>query len=394
MKFPKFVAFFVFVAANAALSFPTCSQPIEKPVEAELPTISIAALSDLVGGPTKIPLHYENAALDSVVKDASQKFEVSFALSARTGAKGPITLDLPPVPLWTAWEALRNQVQYDRTAATVAPRNALVISPLAAERPYLTSETPLFQVRALGARVSEKAWTLTLYIVADPKIELAPSSGRVHITEATDDEGNNLMNSEIRTSLLYQTMPSVYYSALSQDRPAKLGKRVHLRGTVTAYAILKREPWEVDLNTAHAEKTIENHGVREVFSVTGVSRDEDKERYKLELSRALKSLINYRFWGGTQTRFNTVYNYALFSDVQLLDAQGRKFYQRGTGADANYDNETYLYNWTGRFGRTPENRTADEPLAEGEPAKLIWNLPGELHRFEMPFELNDVPLNY
>jgi hypothetical protein len=389
MKFLKSVIAFV---TCFCLSLPVQSQPLEKTAEPELPALSVAQLSQMVGGPTKVSLHYDNADFDAALKDVSTKFDVPFAFSARTGPKGPLTLDLHDAHLWTVWEALRGQVQYDRKAPSIAPRGSLLLTPTLAERTYSTYDTSLFQVRTLGMRTNDKNWTMTLAVVADPKIEIAPSSGRVHLTEAIDDEGHNLLSDDVHASFLYPTMSSVYYSSVSQNRPEKVGKRlVRLRGVITAYAILKREPWEVTLTDVPAEKTAVRDGVTEVINVANVQRDE-KDHYSVELSRALKSLINYRFWDSRQTRLNSVYNYALFSSVQLQDAQGRKFYLHHTNVDADYDNEIYLYTWTGRFERAPENQ-ADAILPEGEPTKLIMNLPLEVQRFELPFELTDVPIN-
>ncbi len=356
--------------------------------------MSVAQLADMVGGPTKVSLHYENADFEVVMQDASKKFAVPFALSARTGAKGPVTLDLQDAPLWTVWSALRDQVQYDRKAASIAPRGALLLTPTLAERTYAAYDTPLFQVRTSGLRLSEKSWAMTLAVVADPKIEIAASSGRVRLTEALDDQGNSLMDDEIRSSSLYLTMPSLYYASLSQNRPEKIGKRlVRLRGIISAYAILKRDVWEIALADLPIEKTAVRNGVTEIISAANVQNEEEKKPYNVELTRAVKSLINYRFWDSTQTRLNSIYNYALFSNVQLQDAQGRTFFLRRTNVDATYDNEIYFYNWTGRFERTPENRKDDDILPEGEPTKLIWSVPSAIQRFEIPFELTDVPIN-
>ena len=328
------------------------------------------------------------------MQDASKKFAVPFALSSRTGAKGPVTLDLQDAPLWNVWAALQEQVQYDRKAASGTPRGALLLTPTVAGRAYATYDTALFQVRTSGLRLSDKSWAMTLAIVADPKIEIAASSGRVRLTEMVDDEGNNLLDDEIRSSSLYLTMPSLYYSSLSRKRPEKIGKRlVRLRGIISAYAVLKRDVWEINLAELPVEKTAIRDGVTEIFSVANVKEEEDKKRYNVELTRAIKSLINYRFWNSTQTRLNSIYNYALFSSVQLQDEQGREFFLRRTNVDANYDNEIYFYTWTARFERTPENRQDDTILPEGEPTKLIWSVPTTIQRFEIPFELTDVPIN-
>ena len=251
------------------------------------------------------------------MQDAATQFSVPFALSARTGAKGPVTMDLSDAPLWTVWAALQEQVPRPARRFDFTPRGALLLTPIVAGRAYATYDTALFQVRTSGLRLSEKSWAMTLAVVADPKIEIAPSSGRVRLTEMVDDEGNNLLDDEIRSSSLYLTMPSLYYSSLSRKRPEKIGKRlVRLRGTISAYAILKRDVWEINLADLPAEKNVIRNGVTEIFTAANVE-EEEKKLYNVELTRAIKSLINYRFWNSTQTRLNSIYNYALFSSVQL-----------------------------------------------------------------------------
>ena len=388
MKFWKLLFAFV------CFALPTVAQPIEKPSEAELPHLSVAELSEMVGGPTTVSLHYENADFDAVLKEVSQKFGVPLALSPRTSAKGPVSLDLPGAPLWKVWETLREQVQYDRKGPSETPRRALLLTPVLAGRTYATYDTPLFQVRTLGLRLSDKSWTMTLAVIADPKIEIGASSSRVRLTEMVDDEGHNLLDDEIRSSTLYLNSPSLYYASLARKRPEKIGKRlVSLKGVISAYAIVKRQSWQISLADLPVEKTTTRNGITEIISATSVQNDKEKDRYNVELSRAIKSLINYRFWSSAQTRFNNAFNYALFSSVQLQDAQDRNFSLRKTSVDANYNDEAYFYTWSGRFERTPENKSDDDIKPEGEPAKLIWSVPTSIERFEIPFELTDVPIN-
>lgn len=392
MKFLK--SSFLF-ALLAGLLSAVQSQPLEKPTEAEPPHLSATELSDLIGGPTKVPLHFENADLNDVIKEVTAKFGVPLALSVRTGSKGPVTFDLPDATFWEVCDILRTQVQYDRNGPKVAPTRSLLLIPPVT--PYITHNTPLFQVRTPGFRTSDKGWTITLYLITDPKLEIAQSSGRIRLTEVIDEQGRNLVENpteEVRTSTLYSTVPSLYYSSLSKTGAKPEGKKiVRVRGVVSAYAVLGREPWEISLKELPQEKTIVRDGVTQTLNISAVQRDEDKERYNVELSRSYKSLINYRFWPGSETRKNYVYNYALYAGIQLLDAQGRKFFLRRMNSDANYDNEIYFYSWTGRYERTPEDKREDDILPEGEPAKLIWPLPGEIRRFEVPFELTDVPIN-
>lgn len=370
------------------------SQPLENPTDAERPAISVEQLEKLADGPTRVSLQHENASLDEVLKDATRKLGVPFGLSARIGARGPVTLDLKDAPLWTVWDALRQQVQVDRKGPTIAPRGPLLLTPVTIAAHQTTFENSLFQIRTVGLRQTDKGWTMVVNLVADPKIEISPSSGRIQLTEAIDDQGNNLLAHEVRTSTLYSTMASVWYSSLSQIRQARLGKRLlRLRGTISGNAILKRENWEVPVADLPVQRIIERDGNREILRIGEVRRDDDKGRYFVELSREVKSLINYRFWGATKLRANSLHNAALISGVRLEDAKGSRFYLRKSDANANYEDETYRYEWTGRFDARPEDRRPDEVLPDGEPAKLVWPLPGEMHRFEMPFELKDVPIN-
>ncbi|HEY0074540.1 MAG TPA: hypothetical protein VGB77_10585 [Abditibacteriaceae bacterium] len=384
----------LFVTAFLSAGKAAWSQPLENPTEAEGPVISVEQLEKLVDGPTRVSLRHENANLDVVLKDATRKLGVPFGLSARIGARGPVTLDLKDAPLWTVWDALRQQVQVDRKGPAIAPRGPLLLTPVVIQSQQVTYENSLFQVRTLGLRQNNKGWTMVVNLVVDPKIEISPSSGRIQLTEAVDDQGNNLLAHEVRTSTLYSTMASVWYTSLSQIRQAPLGKRLlRLRGTISGNAILKRENWEVAVADLPAQKTIERDGNTEVLRMSEVRRDDDKDRYFVEVSREVKSLINYRFWGATKLRANSLHNAALISGVRLEDATGSRFYLRKSDANANYEDETYRYEWTGRFDAKPEDRRADDVLPDGEPAKLIWPLPGEMHHFEMPFELKDVPIN-
>jgi hypothetical protein len=384
----------VFALVTLSIGLPVQAQPLENPAEAEGPAISVEQLEKLLDGPTRVSLRHENANLDVVLKDATQKLGVPFGLSARIGARGPVTLDLKDAPLWTVWDVLRQQVQVDRKGPTIAPRGPVLLTPLTTATHQTTFENSLFQVRTLGLRQNNKGWTMVVNLVADPKIEISPSSGRIQLTEALDDQGNNLLAHEVRTSTLYSTMASVWYSSFSQIRQAPLGKRLlRLRGTISGNAILKRENWEVPLADLPVHKIIERDGNSEILRIGEVRRDEDKDRYFVELSREVKSLINYRFWGASKLRANSLYNAALISGVRLVDAKGSRFYLRKSDVSANYEDETYRYEWTGRFDAKPEDRRPDDVLPGGEPAKLVWPLPGEMHRFEMPFELKDVPIN-
>ncbi len=392
MKFWKaYVALAVFVGL---LLWPVQSQPpqhLEKPLEAKLPSLSAAQLSDIIGGPTKVSLHYENADFNAVMKDASEKFDVPLALSAQSGPKGPVTLDLKDAPLWAVYEALRTQVQPDRNGPKATPYHTLLIFPDSII--YATQETPLFQVRTSGLRAHATGWTMAIYLLTDPKFEIALSTGGIRLTEAIDEQGNNLLVDEVRSSSISSTVPALYLIPLSQRGAKPKGhKLVRLRGVVAAYAIVKRKAWEVPLKNLPQEKTIMRDGRPETLTISELQR-EGKERYKVELSRVYKSLIDYRFWNSTQMGLNHVSNYALFSRVQLLDAQGHKFYLQQIKTDVNYNDEAYSFDWTGHFERTPEDRRDSDILPEGEPVKLIWSLPGEIHRFEIPFELTDVPIN-
>lgn len=381
-----------FALAMVSVCLPVHSQPLEKPSEIEIPALSIEQLTEIVGGPTRVSLRHENAELDAVLKDATQKLGVPFALSTRMGAKGLVTLDLQEAPIWQVWDALREQVQVNRKGPSIAPRGALLLTPLPAQGQQVTYENRLFQLRPLSLRQNEKGWTMVVHLVADPKIEIGSSSGRIQLTEAVDEQGNNLLAGEVRTSTLYTTMPAVWYSSFSRIRQAAVGKRlIRLRGTISGNAIMKRENWEVPLANLPGQKIIERDGQTEILRVSQVRRDKE-DRYFVELSREVRSLINYRFWGAAKLRANSLLNATLFRDVRLEDAKGRRFYLRKSDAEAGYEDEVYHYEWTGRFDAKPEDRRPDDTLPEGEPAKLIWPLPGAIHRFEMPFELRDVPI--
>ncbi len=384
--------FYIAVAFGIGLLLPAQAQPLEKPAEAELPHISVAQLSTLVGGPTKVSLHYENAELDTVIKEVSKKFAVPIALLQRTGAKGLVTFDLQDAPLWTVWETLRAQVQYDREGPKASARRSLLLLPVTT--PDTTCETPLFQVRTSGLRTHAKGWSMAFYFVADPKVDIALSASLVRLTEAVDEQGNPFSVENVRATWISSTVPSLFYTSLSQTGAKPTGKKLaRLRGVLTAYAILQREDWEMPLEKLPAEKIGTHDGVKEILSVSAVQPEETKERYNVELNRAFKSLIAYRFWNGAQTRANWAYTSALFAKVQLQDGQGRSFYLRQIKRDDNYENEFYFYNWIGQFERTPEDRQDSDILPEGEPVKLIWSVPTAIYRFELPFELTDVPIN-
>lgn len=370
------------------------AQPRQPPAEPEVPLLSTAQLSQLLGGPTKATLRFENADMGEVIRAASQKFNVPLALTARTAAKGPVTLDLQEQTLWAVWSELRSQVQYNRTGASVTPRNSLLITPPTEVKPALTFDAGMLQVRTTGARVRGENWTLAISAITDPKLDIASPYMRLKITEAVDDNDNDLMATNDRPRYFTRQSPSLWVGSFQQPSPANLGTRiVRLRGMVTGYAIVNRERWEVPLNTLPQERRFDHDGNRDALLVSSMAPGDKPGRYEVELSRVQRPGINIRFWDAATLQSEQAFNQALFGDVSLVDDKGRTFYLHKSNMDSESDDSVVTRIWKSTFGRTVregETETAEAPT--GEPAKLIWNVPREVRAFGLPFEFNDVEM--
>jgi hypothetical protein len=387
----KNICRFLFCAALLCAPHGAFAQPVLPRPTPSSHTTDATTLTRLLNGPTKISLNYENADFSVVLKETGQRFGVPLALSTRTAPKGPLTINLTDQPLWTVWETLRANVEYSRTALSEPPRGALLITPVIESNSLSKMEAGVFQLRATSARLSRKSWSVVLSMFVDPKLDIVPSSTRLRVTEAVDENGRNLLTSDDRTSGMYTQMPLLWVSQVSQAKPENIGGRLaRLRGVISTTVVLNRQLWEVPLADLPAERTVNRAGNEEALTVADIKPVSD-DRFELQLARVQKLLINPRFWESAQIRRNELFNLALFSDVKVLDAQSRAFYLAKTNYDSSYDDAAISRIWTATFSRKPrEGTSAAGTEPQGAPAKLIWSVPGDVLTVELPFEFNDL----
>ena len=382
----------------ALWSLPALAQPPERPTDGEPPPLSLAQVEKIIGGRTLVSVHLENADMDAALGAAQRETGVPWRMALRTVSRGPLTLDLKEKPVWALFDALRANVEWAKRAVEgVLGHDEVPLSPSEIFQPAATRDLGLMQLRAGAGRLGKKHWIVPLTIIADPKLEIVNGSTRLRMLEATDENGLNLLGTDVTTSW-YRQYPLMWSASIAQLRPDNIGTRLKkLSGVLECLVSLREEQWKIPIQGAKFPivKRWTRDDATDTLSVDSLEKIGDGI-YQMQVTRTHQSMIHSRFWKASEVRRLESFGMSLMAGLKLLDEQGRALTLQKNTLRGDLDEGIVSRTVVATFGRGPisASRLADSAASTppGDPARIVWNIPLDTRAVQVPFSFDDISL--
>jgi hypothetical protein len=297
---------------------------------------------------------------------------------------GTVTLDAARRPFWEVMgdvarqtglelrpngEGLRLMRTGGKRSVPPAVSGAFVLLPESARR-YTA-----IQFRNGGAAGGNFA--VQIQVLGEPKLPPTSAGGRrvspaaVRVDECLDDAGRPLVDPG-PGGTVYPNGGGWTMSVNLRDGPQRPKSIRVLRGQVTV-------PIEVRSETVEFEQVAQARNVRReaggaVLVVEKLETEDAAKAVTLHL-QLLRGTAEPSVWQQMSG--------AMFAQLTLLDAEGKKFVP--AGSSSGFDGAKL--DVTISFRRAGAN---NQPM--GEPAKLVWKVPTEVRDVAVPFEFHDLPL--
>jgi hypothetical protein len=367
-----------------------------------------------VESPTLVSLHVRNAREEDVAARLTEQLDVAatvrFQQWNRQAELPPVTLDLDPQPLLMA--VARVAAATNTVPASYGRDDGIMLvrpwgrraAPASGEEqrswlatPSLSSSGP-FLVAARGASVQPRkapagddaefgpaavkppappaaaSVTLSMTLLAEPKVRVVAWCPFVRVIEAKDERGNDLDPGEPPAKMWMErsgySSPLDLSAGLRADE--KLGQRVaHFRGVVTLRVVSEAETVEIrGLGVEHAIRAAGYRG-----KAGGIDDEGGGFSTDLSVSRGSRDAAEWK-------RFAELA--ADYSRFRALDLEGVPYL--GYSSRWGHAGEEEL-SFSLRFGRSARQRL--EPTLR-VPAKLTWALSLATREIEVPVAFEDV----
>ena len=379
-----------------------------------LPTVTWDELQKELGGPSLVTLHAEKMPLLQIIEELNRQTPI------------PVSAYIPPNwekfdgKLFSAnydnqpfWKVVRDMAQQMQIGLSNSSSNSgvefLYWSPepdalTATSGPCIFALSDVEHHRTLrsGTTKAENALAEeTLFLkgrfFVDPKVRWQSSELSVKVETALDENGTSLVAETDSDSDPRHSASNPTDLSLELKPPAKRpdGTRSSqlktLRGSLHGVVALQRQQWEVEdaLNIKNAEKTFgsEDDAIR--IEIQDVKKVNDDYQVVLIVSQSKSNQEGQLRYVKLATGKGVVIGSSFYRDVQLLDDKNRPLQQVKIGSQRDGDRETSIVTITLTF--RPQ-KSDDENLRTGTPAKVVLNYNSDYRELVVPFEFKDIAL--
>ncbi|HSI33696.1 MAG TPA: hypothetical protein VK986_08920, partial [Tepidisphaeraceae bacterium] len=378
-------------------------------------------------GQTRITLNLDNVpAADAVAELARQARGPIPVRPANhlTKSSKRVSLKVDHRPYWEVMGLLCKQLDVEpSTVADNGRESGLALSPVGsgggggvngtrawADRPTVVAGPLLIRAemiahnRSLSLRDANDQtndFSISLSVMAEPKLKVLDYAGTARIEEAVDDRGNSLLPApgddadpgpEETYGNVHGGSPGQWSVGATLTYPADPGRKIaRLRGTVAA---------EVQIRAARLEVPIQ--------SARGVSVDLDGVRLRVKSADGLRAEVSVARDGRGDAEWYRLRALLCTGEALLVDEKGQVIARSQPGADADESDDGQRMDVRLRFARDGEDEpefgrpgrrrggrgggAAEERRRAPEGAKLIWDIPVETREVVVPFMFRDLPM--
>ncbi len=382
--------------AGGAPSPPTPVPPQPQTIE----PISWEALSRLLGGPSLLSVHLNEATPQQVVQALSEQSPLPFSLYGADWSRATkITADFEQQPFWLVVRQLEQQGGFLAGFDIWRPGVALRLVgprpwiPLGQQGPFdftFRSAELAPQDPGTGRDKAESQLRLVFRMLIDPKVRFLDGTFYLRLTEALDDQGHSLMPDTPEdnfSSSGHQTNQSMQFLDLSLKPHPAMSKRLkRVAGELRTLVVTRQETWEIGnpLQVTNQAKVMERGKSRDRFLLEQTRQQGDD--YVVDLTLAHPQAEAPPFYRTADGR-EFFLGCEDFGPVRLLDVMGRDL--------ANWVFDTdYLGGQAVTLAtvKCVFHRDAHDPAPAGAPAKLLITVPTEWRELVVPFEFHDLAL--
>lgn len=342
---------------------------------------------DRLVGPSYITLHVKDAAPRDVFDELSRQCHAPLlTYPDNLWDQGPwqkLTLDVDRQPFWEVMPQICQKIGVDFRPFQFGMRlmrtgGMQMQGLLQVQGPFLivANQITRTQTRHLGgANVAQSQFGMNLNVYAEPKITVLRTGGSVRLDEAVDDRGNSLIPSENTARNFWGGYAGVggwaLYAPMRYPEKNPGARLVKFKGSTTFVIQTKMEKLELqNILTLH-ETTRTINGVQITFKE--LKKEGDVYQLHVRVGQSSFGGIEWQQLAeGLQTR------------LQLQDADGRPFDHRGMSSSGTNDS----LEMTLDFARSPR----PDGKTQGDPARLMWEIPIETKEVSVPIEFHDLPL--
>lgn len=372
------------------------------------PTVTLAQLSQLIGGPTRITLHFKNAAPEVVFAEVARQAGVTIDTSA-LGAQGnipsvPISIDVERQPFWQVFRTLGSRLNIDpdiygtvikieRPGARSLERGPISDQGLASDQGLVlvvadsSARSSDLSYSAPGPRKQSRR--LNLILLVDPKLRLLDESPPLKLETVADEAGRTIFEAATPSLVLgspFGISSELLYGSDSQpvqtSQSSASRRMPEVKGTARLFVGFNIERWEVPdiLAARNVVRVVKRAGGPSRYTVQDVVTTDTNYEVHLTISKREFDL---------EDQFAT---YARFEGrVHLFDGQGHEFPQDQSHVRTSNDFSDSV-SLVVPFKRKSEDGDRLFHVAElGTPQKLVIEIP-DIRAVEMPVEFRNLPL--
>lgn len=351
-------------------------------------TVTMGELNQLIGGPTLVTLHFQNAAPKTIFAELARQAKVTIDTSPLDFQPekplAPISVDVVRQPFWPVIRSLCTRLHVaiyaDASGGLFVQRdtpNSLTRGPVCSLGPVLLvadsgDRSVKREYSSSGDRTQDRG--MSLLIIVDPKLRLLGDLPKLQLNAAIDEKGRKLFKAgstpssgqgnpfELSTRIDYHTTGG----------PSDSRRLADLKGTGKLFVGFNVQRWEVPdvLQAKNVVRTIKRGTGTSRYVFSGLEVTDNNYIVHLTISKR---------------EFDLQDQFALEADfdlrVHLYDAQGHEFGRVQFGAKVGDDTDPVSLT-------VPFERPDDH---SSKPAKLVVEIP-DVRAVEVPFEFKDLPL--
>lgn len=342
---------------------------------------------DRLVGPSYITLHVKDATPREVFDELSRQCHAPLlTYPDNLWDQGPwqkLSLDVDRQPFWDVMPQICQKIGVDFRPFQFGMRlmrtgGMQMQGMLQVQGPFLivANQISRTQTRHLGgANVAQSQFGMNLNVYAEPKITVLRTAGSVRIDEAVDDHGNSLIPAENAARNFWGGYAGVggwaLYAPMRYPQKNPGTRLVKFKGSTTFVIQTRMEKLELANVLSLHETTRTINGVAITFKE--LRKEGDVYRLHVRVGQSTFGGVEWQQLAeGLQTR------------MQLQDADGRPLDHRGMSSSGTND----ALEMTLDFARSPR----PDGKTQGEPSRLIWEIPIETREVNVPIEFHDLPL--
>lgn len=355
--------------------------------------------ADRLTGPSYVTLRLKDATPAAAFSELSKQAQAPIRAYPedlwQQGEWPALTLDLRRKPFWIAAQELSEKsgvgLQASDDGLRLVRGPGQLGGPSVIHGPFLIvatqvnrTQTILLGDNAAGqparppiVRGRTNDFGVHLLVLPEPKLSVIRVNSGVRLEQAVDEKGNDLAPPAGAGGQGYASgMPGAWnvYARLNYPAAGAGQTIARLAGTVTFVVQTKSEKIEIP----------DPLTLKDAFRVVGGSRvtfhqmTRNGERFELKVSLTPDGNAA----GADGARGMSSLFQSVQSRLRVLNAAGEPLDRRGFSSEGSGREMRFTLHFAARPGAA----------ANGEPARLVWDVPTETRDVEVPFEFTDLPM--